>query len=121
MYFLGTPTFTRDNRHRHRFLTMSFMERNVAPDKAHPSWHIAFGCVRKVEWNVFISGSAVTKAKKQALKASTKAIKERSATNFQATILTNDLLTMNIEAKKGFLIAICYAQRTSINNHLISK
>ncbi|KYM88434.1 hypothetical protein ALC53_02917 [Atta colombica] len=36
MYFLGTPTFTRDN-HRHCFLTMSFMERNVALDKAHPS------------------------------------------------------------------------------------
>jgi len=31
------------------------------------------------------------------------------------------LLTMNIEAKKGFLIAISYAQRTSINNHFISK
>ncbi|KYN33226.1 hypothetical protein ALC56_12375 [Trachymyrmex septentrionalis] len=38
---------------------MSFMERNVALDKAHPSsrgtLHLAE--VRKVGWNVFISGN----------------------------------------------------------------
>jgi hypothetical protein len=62
------------------------------------AWHVVLGRVRKAGWNVFISGSAVTRAEEQALKASTKAIKERSATNFRASATI--LLTRNIESRE---------------------
>lgn len=105
----------RDNRRRH-LLTMSFETRRCARDTSIVVRHVTLGRVRKAGWNIFISGSAVTK-EEQALKASTTAkyteIKERSAINFRAS--TTILLTRNLQQARDLLIITGYAT----HSHLI--